>query len=143
MQVEDVSLENIVKICRTLDCDINDILEFVADNNNSTTNTSVNTSRTTKSPQTGDETNLALWIIIMIVSFGMLIFIIGGKKLKAKGLLSVVICCAILGMLYPSVSAEAASTQKSFTIAKEITVDGKNATISAKISYNETVSSFV
>ena len=107
-----------------------------ADNNKSTTNTSVKTSQTTKSPQTGDETNLALWIIIMIVSFGMLIFIIGGRKLKAKGLLSVVICCAILGMLCHSVSAEAASTQKSFTITKEISVDGKNATISAKISYN-------
>ena len=110
----------------------------VADNNNSTPNTPVDTSQTTKSPQTGDETNLALWIIIMMVSFGMLIFIIRGRKLKAKGLLSLVICCAILGMLCPSVSAEAASTQKTFTIAKEITVDGKNATISAKISYNYT-----
>ena len=59
----------------------------------------------------------------------MLLFIMGGRKLKAKGLLSVVICCAILGMLCHSVSAEAASTQKSFTITKEITVDGKNTTI--------------
>ena len=29
---EYVSLESIEKICRALDCDINDILEFVADN---------------------------------------------------------------------------------------------------------------
>ena len=104
--------------------------------NNLTTNISVETSEEPKSPQTGDETNLALWIIIMMISFGMLIFIIGGRKLKAKDLLSLLICCAIAGMLCHSISAEAAGTQKNFTITKEITIDGKNATISAEISYN-------
>lgn len=90
----------------------------------------------TKSPQTSDSSNMAIWLTPMLVSAGALVFLaIKNKKIKSKGVLSLFLCFAVLATVGLPITANAASTQKSFTVTEDLTVDGKAVTISAEIYY--------
>ena len=89
-----------------------------------------------KSPQTGDSSMLWLWFSIMLISGGIFFFLMAkNRKIKSKGVLSLFLCFAMLGTVCLPITANAASTQKSFTITKNLTVDGKAVTVSAEIFY--------
>lgn len=93
----------------------------------------------TKSPQTGDSSNMVIWLTLMFVSAGALVFLgVKNKKTKSNGILSLFLCFAILGAVGLPITANAASTQKSFTVFTDLKVDGKAVTVSAVITYGYT-----
>lgn len=91
------------------------------------------------SPQTGDSTNIMLYIVLMSVSgIGIVATLLIGKK-KRKALLSIMLCALMIGSsvsVMPAYAAESDSTARSAEISTAIKVDNKDITISAKVNYN-------
>lgn len=90
------------------------------------------------SPQTGDSTNIMLYIVLMSVSgIGIVATLLIGKK-KRKALLSIMLCALMIGSYVSAMSAygaESDSTARSAEISAVIKVDNKDITISAKVNY--------
>ena len=94
-----------------------------------------NTKTDTTSPQTGDNSHTGLFIVLMILSGGALLFIgIKQNKLHAKGIMSLILCFAMVGAMLP-MTANAASEKKSFSVEETVKIDGENATVKATVSY--------
>ena len=91
------------------------------------------------SPQTGDSTNIMLYIVLMSVSgIGIVATLLIGKK-KRKALLSIMLCALMIGSsvsVMPAYAAESDSTARSAEVSTAIKVDNKDITISAKVNYN-------
>lgn len=89
----------------------------------------------TTSQQTGDNSHTGLFVVLMILSGGALLFIgIKQKKLHAKGTMSLILCFAMAGAMLP-MTANATSEKKSFSVEETVKIDGKNVTVKATVSY--------
>ena len=89
----------------------------------------------TTSQQTGDNSHTGLFVVLMILSGGALLFIgIKEKKLHAKGTMSLILCFAMAGAMLP-MTANATSEKKSFSVEETVKIDGKNVTVKATVSY--------
>lgn len=96
------------------------------------------TDATMATPDTGDSTNLIIWLILAVFSLCGLIFIgIRNKSIKNKNLLAMIFVLAIF-MVTPVIEASATSDVKqgSFTLSESITIDGEENLVQAKISYD-------
>lgn len=119
--------------------DKNDKEELPITNPNKTENLQTN-----KIPQTEDQANLMFWLVLMIASFGALVIItVRKKRLKFKHILSLFLCVVILRTVSVSISANANSAIKSFTVTQNLTVDGTNVTLTAVISYKHIADNLV
>ena len=91
-------------------------------------------------PQTGDNTNIVLPLILLLVSAAMISLMVWKrKKLFAKStrFFSLLLCFVLLaGVLIPSVSAYAATTNKSFTVQHVVRVDGVQNEIKGYVTYD-------
>ncbi|MDD6514824.1 MAG: C39 family peptidase, partial [bacterium] len=89
----------------------------------------------TTSQQTGDNSHTGLFVVLMILSGGALLFIgIKQKKLHAKGTMSLILCFAMAGAMLP-MTANATSEKKSFSVEETVKIDDKNVTVKATVSY--------
>ncbi|XCP84432.1 carbohydrate binding domain-containing protein [Roseburia hominis] len=88
-------------------------------------------------PGTGDSSNMAIWICLIVVSTAVIIMLIKkkkGRKIFAI-LLSVITAGAIVqnGGLY--VKAAEHGNEKSVTVSKDITVENKKTALTVKVTY--------
>lgn len=75
---------------------------------------------------------------MLVSAGGALVFLaVKNKKINDKGVMLLFLCFAILGAVELPLTANAASTQKNFTVTTDLTVDDKPVTISAEISYGD------
>lgn len=89
-----------------------------------------------ESPKTGDNAFVGLNIVLMLLSGGTLIFIgIKQNWFRRKRVLSLVLCFALTGIMLTPMGANAAGTEKSFTVESTFEYDGKNINVKANISY--------
>ena len=87
----------------------------------------------TTSQQTGDNSHTGLFVVLMILSGGALLFIgIKQKKLHAKGTMSLILCFAMAGAMLP-MTTNATSEKKSFSDEDTVKIDGKNVTVKATV----------
>lgn len=88
------------------------------------------------SPQTGDHSLVGLYAVIMLLSGGAMVVIgIKEKWFRKKGVMSLILCFAMVGTVLSPLAVNAASTSKNFTVENMIKYGGKNVTIKANISY--------
>lgn len=96
-------------------------------------------SNSSTSPTTGDDSNIALWIALLVLACGGIVTLIALRKKSGKKLLSLFLCVAMVGTmtLGVSVSAEAAELQgKSISISEKITVGNTDLIINANVRYD-------
>ena len=93
------------------------------------------------SPQTGDNTSIMLYIVLMSVSgIGMIVTLLIGKK-RRKAFFSIMLCALMIASsvsVMPTYAAEADSTERSVEVSTAIKVDNKDITLSAKVNYTLT-----
>lgn len=106
--------------------------------NNENSNQS-NTGKTDSAPATGDNANIVLWGVLLVVAGAGIITILALKKKKGKKLLSLFLCVAMIGTLIPlsTVCAYAATVQRSISISQNISVGSNALTLKALVTYNE------
>ena len=90
--------------------------------------------QSTQSASTGDSSQILLWGMLAVLSGAGLV--IWFCKKSGKHLLTLLLILAVSGGMIPAMPAEAATDRKSFSVTKDITVDGKSYTLEAVISYN-------
>ncbi|MGN1142331.1 MAG: VWA domain-containing protein [Oliverpabstia sp.] len=108
--------------------------------NESSNNTETNTNKTSGSKvQTGDNANVMLWIVILLVAGTVIIGISAYRnKKKGKRFLSLFLSFILLGSLISATSMQvnAAEEKNMFSISEDITVESDNVTLEAVISYD-------
>lgn len=105
----------------------------------STSEPTTQTTSTTQpgSPQTGDASNLPLWVGLLVLSVGGLAGLLYFKRRKGAKFLSMFLCFVLLtAVVAPALPVQAAAMQKSFTINESVTVDGTAKQITLKTSYD-------
>ena len=93
------------------------------------------------SPKTGDNNNMAIWIILILLSAGALVSLgkkYGFRKSSVKAL-SVLLCFAMLLPMLSGFSAFAVGDEKTVSVTKTITVDGVSKNITARITYTANI----
>lgn len=92
-------------------------------------------------PQTGDDSNIALWFALMVVASIGIGTIISTKKKKGKRFLSLFLCFAMVGTIFsssvlPVKPVKAAELQsQSVSISETVIVDDTHLTLSAVVKY--------
>ncbi len=86
-----------------------------------------------KVPQTGDNSIVALWIALLVVSAISIVLIIKFKKFTK--LLSTLLCVALVLTVVPLGILTATNTTDSFSVDKIITVGDESYTLKATVSY--------
>lgn len=88
-------------------------------------------------PQTGDNSNIALWLALMVVTAGSMIAIIVKKK-SGKKLLSLFLSVAMVGTVIPFsyINVHAAATEKNISLSHNISIGTNQLTLNALITYN-------
>ena len=110
--------------------------------NNSSSNQNSNQSNTGKTdsaPATGDNANIVLWVVLLVVAGAGIITIFALKKKNGKKLLSLFLCVAMVGSLATGVSTKAyaeENSSSSINIENVIVVDGEELTIRGIVNYN-------
>lgn len=84
----------------------------------------------TSSPQTGDNSNIVLWVVLLIASAVGIVLTVKFKK-TAK-MMSLFLCFAMILTMLP-MSAFAAEKSTTITVDKTITIDGKEYTIKTNV----------
>ncbi|SEV83324.1 carbohydrate binding domain-containing protein [[Clostridium] fimetarium] len=96
-------------------------------------------------PGTGDFSHAQLWVCILLISAGFIVFVV--KKKKGKKLITVLLVITMIGAMVPAIcmsSAYAAETgtesktntaTNTITATKDITVAGKNITLLVKMTF--------
>lgn len=90
--------------------------------------------QSTQSTSTGDSSQILLWGTLAVLSGAGLV--LWFRKKSGKHLLTLLLILAVGGGMIPAMPSEAATERKSFSVTKDITVDGKSYTLEAVISYN-------
>ncbi|MDL2214493.1 Ig-like domain-containing protein [Clostridia bacterium OttesenSCG-928-O13] len=90
------------------------------------------------SPQTGDASNISLWLVLLVLSIGGLAAIVAyAKKRKGAKFLSFFLCFILLAALAgPVLPVHAAVVAKSFSTSENVTVDGAAKQIALKTTYD-------
>jgi len=86
-----------------------------------------------KTPQTGDNSNITLWIVLLVASGIGIVFVLKFKK--ATKILSIFLCAAIILTVVPIGILTATNTTATFSVDKKITVGNENYTLRATVSY--------
>ena len=90
-------------------------------------------------PGTGDFSHAQLWVCILLISAGFIVFVV--KKKKGKKLITVLLVITMIGAVVPAISmsrayaAETGTATKTITATKDITVAGKNVTLLVKMTF--------
>ena len=90
--------------------------------------------QSTQPASTGDSSQILLWGMLAVLSGAGLVICFCKKS--RKHLLTLLLILTVSGGMIPAMPAEAATDRKSFSVTKDITVDGKSYTLEAVISYN-------
>lgn len=90
--------------------------------------------KNTQSTSTGDDSRILFWGALAVLSGAGLV--LWFRKKSGKHLLTLLLIIAVSGGMIPAMPSEAATERKSFSVTKDITVDGKSYTLEAVISYN-------
>ena len=89
-------------------------------------------------PKTGDSSHVMLWMCMILVSAVLIVLLV--KKKKGKEICSLLLSVVLLGGLVQNrglfvYAAESETEQKTVTLNREITVDGKQVILSVKVTY--------
>lgn len=102
-----------------------------------TTSQTSDSASQTGSPQTGDGSNLALWVFLLAASVGGLAGLVYFKKHKAAKLLSMFLCLTMItALIAPAQPVYAATVTKNFSVSENITVGGSAKKITLTTSYD-------
>lgn len=89
------------------------------------------------SPDTGDNSALGLWVILLVTAvIGLTVLAVKSKLWKQ--MLSLVLCAAMLGAMFPGVTIRANATdadRKTISITDTITIDGRQLELTATVAY--------
>ena len=98
-------------------------------------NTGNNDNGNTNSPQTGDSSNMVLWIVLMMASAAGIFLTVKFRK-NATKFLSLFLCVVMVCAIMPTgaFAAEGEMNTVNITVDKMITVDGSEMTVKATIS---------
>jgi len=91
----------------------------------------------TQSPQTGDNSNITLWIVLLAISGTALVVLAFKNKKNATRVLSLFLCVAMIGVALPLGALATESNTASITVDKTITVGGKEFTIKSTITVDK------
>lgn len=87
-------------------------------------------------PATDDTSSIGVYAVIMLLSGGALVALASReKRLRKKGMLSLVLCLMAVGAMLAPSAANAAGASKSFCVENTFKYDGKDVTVTANISY--------
>lgn len=99
-------------------------------------------SKTTANPKTGDDSNLVLWAVIMLVSAGgAVVFVVLKNRKRGKPILSLFLCLAMMEGIVAGVlpmrasAADNLTAEQSIDISAVVSVNDSNVTFSARVSY--------
>lgn len=90
------------------------------------------------SPTTGDDSNVALWIALLVLASTGLVTLTALRKKSGKKLLSLFLCVAMVGTMIPlaTVRAYAAGSQKSISLSQNISVGFETVILEAIVNYD-------
>lgn len=90
------------------------------------------------SPTTGDDSNVALWIALLVLACGGIVTLIALRKKSGKKLLSLFLCVAMVGSLATGVSTKAyaeENSSSSINIETVVSVEGEDLTLKGVVNY--------
>lgn len=89
-------------------------------------------------PQTGDDSNIALWFALMVVASIGIGTIISTKKKKGKRFLSLFLCFAMVGTVVPlsSINVHAAAVQRNISLSHNVSIETNQLTLNVLITYD-------
>ncbi len=101
-------------------------------------NTGNNGNGNANNPQTGDSSNIVLWVALMAISAAGIFLTVKFRKMSKK-FLSLFLCVAMVCAIVPTgaFAAEGDTSTVNITVDKTITVDGNECTIKASVMINE------
>jgi len=86
-------------------------------------------------PQTSDNSHIELWLVLLILSFLVAVYIVSFKKNNgANRWMSLFLCIIILGFLTTDMSSVQAETKK-ITVTKQVIIGSKSVTITGIVNY--------
>jgi PIN domain nuclease of toxin-antitoxin system len=102
--------------------------------------TAVTAAKASSNPNTGDSSQLPMWIALMFISGGAIVAV-AVKNRNGKEIISLFLCAAVISTIAIPTSVKA--EDKSLTASEEVTVDGKKVTFTASVTYDYAVHSTV
>jgi flagellar basal body-associated protein FliL len=89
--------------------------------------------------KTGDSSDAVLWGCILLISAGLIVFVV--KKKRGKKLITLLLVITMIGAVVPAIcmsrayAAETGAESKTITATKDITVAGKKVTLLVKMTF--------
>lgn len=111
---------------------------------NSSSNQNSNQSNSGKPdsvPKTGDNANIVLWVVLLVLACSGIVVLIALKKKSGKKLLSLFLCVAMVGTMVVdflpahAYAVENSNYNRSIDVSTLASVNGSDITIEAKVSY--------
>lgn len=87
------------------------------------------------SPATGDDSNVALWIALLVLASTGLVTLTALRKKFGKKMLSLFLCVAVIGTMIP-MNAFAAAVQKNIVLSHVIAIEDNRLTLNATVYYD-------
>lgn len=104
---------------------------------NGTSGSGSNNSST--SPTTGDDSNIALWIALLVLASTGLVTLTALRKKSGKKMLSLFLCVAMVGTMVVGMSAPAKAAElqgKSISVSEKVIIGNADLTIKAIVKYD-------